>query len=116
MRQVKLLTAVFVALVVLTGFGGCQTPPTPQNIEQSVAYAYPLHATATNTVTELLKQQKVSIESAENALRVSKQVKASLDLALSLSKQGKPTDAQATLKMAMTALEGLQKFVEESKK
>lgn len=104
------------ALTILTGFGGCGTPATPQNVEQGVAYGYPTHAVTTQGVNEACKQGKLTLETCENALTVSKQVKISLDLAQTLVRQGKPTDAQATLKMALSSLEGLQKLVEESKK
>lgn len=103
-------------VLVLSGFGGCQAPATPQNVEQSVAYAYPVHAVATGSVTELLKSGKITVEAAESALQISRQVKVSLDLAQSFARAGKPTDAAAALKLALGALEGLQKFVEESRK
>lgn len=114
-KVLKNLEIIFISLLLLTGFGGCQTPTIPQNVEQDLAYAYPAHAVATSAVTELLKQKKISIQAAENALEISKNVKQGLDLAQTLVIQGKPTDAVATLKLAMTALSGLQVFVKENK-
>lgn len=99
----------FVLGLAIIIFSACTT--LPKTADQTVYATYGVYVTVANSTAELLDQGAISKDRAIKVQKQLQEIRPSIDIAVSLARQGKPVpaDTMAAIKLAQTVLLEIQK-------
>lgn len=98
------LTLPFFALIL----AACGAFPTPQTVDQRLAYAAGMNTAVVNAATEALEAGHITSDEAENALALSDRVHQLVGYARTANELGDVATAEAQLALAINVLTELQ--------
>ena len=89
----------------------CSAIPAPKSFDQSLAYAYGTHTAIMTSAANALDTKLITVEDAEEVLKISDQARVVLDMAKATYVAGDVTTAEGQLQMAIGILTNLQIYL-----
>lgn len=115
LERIGLTAYLTVVISILVSACGNLLPPTPQSVDQSIAYGYATLATVRTTTAQLLASNTINVVDAKMVQGLADQARAGLDIAKTYAQGGNLNAAMQAMNLASQVLDRVQTYLAQRK-